>query len=106
MDYRKLNDVTVGDLFPLPNITENLEQLGSSKYFTTIDLASGFHQIQVEPDDKCNTAFSTPLGHYQYNKMPFGLKNAPATCQRLMNSVLAGLVGLHDTVIYASSLRH
>lgn len=76
VDFRKVNDATVGDSFPLPNITEILDQLGKAKYFSTLDLASGFHQIPMEEGDKCKTAFSTPHGHYEYNRMPFGLKNA------------------------------
>lgn len=111
IDYRKLNSVTVGDAFPLPNITDILDQLGSSKYFTILDLSSGFHQIKVQPEDSTKTAFSTPTGHYEFTRMPFGLKNAPATFQRLMNNVLSGLQGLKcfvyldDIVIYADSLQ-
>lgn len=111
IDYRKLNDITIGDAYPLPNITDILDQLGNSKYFTTLDLASGFHQIKMDPKDAEKTAFSTPQGHYQYLRMPFGMKNAPATFQRLMNSVLAGIQGirclvyLDDIVIYADSLQ-
>lgn len=112
IDYRKLNDVTVGDSFPLPNISDILDQLGHSKYFSTIDLTSGFHQIKMSPTDAEKTAFSTPSGHYQFNRMPFGLKNAPATFQRLMNSVLAGLqnikcfVYLDDIVVHADTLEN
>lgn len=112
IDYRKLNDVTVGDSFPLPRIEEILDQLGHSVYFTTLDLASGFHQIPMKKGDCAKTAFTTPLGHYEYTRMPFGLKNAPSTFQRLMNSVLSGLQGLQcfvyldDIVIYASSIEH
>jgi len=111
IDYRALNEKTVGDAYPLPNITEILDQLGSAKYFSVFDLASGFHQIQMHERDGPKTAFSTPYGHYQFNRMPFGLKNAPATFQRLMDHVLAGLQGaelfvyLDDIVLYASSLR-
>ena len=91
IDYRKLNDKTIGDAFPLPNITEILDQLGSAKYFSTFHLASGFHQIRMSQEDAHKTAFLTPYGHFQFKRMPFGLKNAPATFQRLMNSVLSVL---------------
>lgn len=110
IDYRKLNDVTVGDAYPLPNIEYILDQLGHSIYFTTLDLANGFHQIEMKPEDSSKTAFSTPYGHYEFTRMPFGLKNAPSTFQRLMNTVLTGLQGLQcfvyldDIVIYASSI--
>ena len=85
IDYRKLNEKTVGDAYPLPNITDILDQLGGAKYFSTLDLASGFHQILVNPASKPKTAFSTPNGHYEFNRMPFGLKTAPATFQRVMD---------------------
>lgn len=107
IDYRKLNDVTIGDSYPLPNIEDILDQLGHSIYFTTLDLASGFHQIAMKPEDEEKTAFSTPFGHYQFSRMPFGLKTAPSTFQRLMNMVLTGHQGLQcfvyldDIVIYA-----
>lgn len=111
IDYRILNEKTIGDAYPLPNITEILDQLGSAKYFSVFDLAGGFHQIPVNPQDAHKTAFTTPFGHYQFSRMPFGLRNAPATFQRLMDRVLCGLQGtelfvyLHDVVLYASSLR-
>ncbi|KAL6423096.1 hypothetical protein ACFW04_010527 [Cataglyphis niger] len=79
IDFRKLNDLTIGDSFPLPNITDILDQLGNAKYFTTLDLASGYHQIPMTEKNKNKTAFSTPYRHYEFNRMPFGLKNAPAT---------------------------
>lgn len=111
IDFRKLNDVTVGDSYPLPSIEYILDQLGHSSYFTTLDLSSGFWQVKMKPDDIPKTSFSTPTGHYEFNRMPFGLKNSPSTFQRLMNIVLCGLQGLHcfvyldDIVIYASSLE-
>ena len=112
VDFRKLNDVTVGDAFLLPNITDSLNQLENSKYFTTLDLASGFHQVPIDPKDSSKTAFSTVYGHYEYLRMPFGLKGAPATFQRLMNSVLTGLQGIKcivyidDVVIDGNSLEN
>lgn len=111
IDYRALNAKTITDAYPLPNIEEILDQLGSSKYFSTFDLAQGFHQIPMSLSDSHKTAFSTPYGHYEYSRMPFGLKNAPATFQRLMNTILTGLQGnelfvyLDDIVIYAKSLQ-
>lgn len=111
IDYRKLNSVTVGDSYPLPNMNHILDQLGASTYFTTLDLASGFHQIPIKAEDRAKTAFSTPNGHYEFSRMPFGLRNAPAAFQRLMDVVLTGMQGkrcfvyLDDIVVYASSLQ-
>lgn len=110
VDFRKLNEKTIGDAYPLPNITEILDQLGNSKYFSSLDLASGYHQVTMSQKDQQKTAFSTPFGHYEFNRMPFGLKGAPATFQRMMNSVLTGLQGfkcfvyLDDVIIYGKTL--
>lgn len=93
VDLRRLNDVTIGDSYPLPNITEILDQLGNSRYYSALDLAAGYHQIPVREEDKGKTAFSTGNAHYEFNRMPFGAKGAPAVFQRLMNTVLAGLIG-------------
>lgn len=111
IDYRSLNEKTIADAYPLPNIADILDQLGDAKYFSVLDLASGFHQIPMAPKDAPKTAFSTPYGHYQFKRMPFGLKNAPATFQRLMDNVLSGLQGnelfvyMDDIVLYAKSLE-
>jgi transposase InsO family protein len=111
IDYRNLNEKTIGDAYPLPNISDILDQLGNAKYFSVLDLASGFHQIPMAIKDAPKTAFSTPYGHYQFRRMPFGLKNAPSTFQRLMDNVLSGLQGnelfvyMDDIVIYAKSLE-
>lgn len=113
IDYRALNDKTIGDayIYPLRNISEILDQLGGAKYFSILDLASRFHKIPMALSDLHKTAFSTSYGHYQFKRMPFGLKNAPATFQRLMNNVLSGLQGnemsvyIDDIVIYAHSLE-
>uniref|UniRef100_A0A0K8UP46 Retrovirus-related Pol polyprotein from transposon 297 n=1 Tax=Bactrocera latifrons TaxID=174628 RepID=A0A0K8UP46_BACLA len=88
IDYRKLNEVTIDDKFPIPHIETILSKLGKAQYFTTIDLAKGFHQVLIKEEDRPKTASSTPQGHFEFIRMPFRLKNAPATFQRLMNSVL------------------
>jgi hypothetical protein len=110
VDFRKLNEQTIGNAYPLPDITEILDQLGQSKYFSCIDMVMGYHQIELSPEDQDKTAFSTKQGNWAYKRMPFGLKTAPATFQAMMNSVLSGLTGsrcfvfLDDVVIYAKSL--
>lgn len=111
IDYRKLNEVTIDDKYPIPNIDEILDKLGRCQYFTTLDLAKGFHQIEIEEEDIHKTAFSVEGGHYEFLRMPFGLKTAPATFQRLMNYVLRDyinkicLVYLDDVIIFSTSLQ-
>lgn len=111
IDYRKLNEITINDVFPLPNINEILDQLGKANYFSTLDLANGFYQVKLNPNDKIKTAFSTNSGHYHFNCMPMGTKNSPSTFQRLMTHVLSGIQGiksfvyLDDIVVYGSTLH-
>ena len=111
IDYRKLNEKTIQDAYPLPNIDEILDQLGNARYFSAFDLASGFHQIGMNPKDVPKTAFSTPNGHYEYTRMPFGLKNAPPTFQRMMNKGLKGLIGnncfvyIDDIIVYGKTIE-
>ena len=111
IDYRALNEKTIGDAYPLPNITDILDQLGGAKYFSVLDLASGFHKIPMDSESRAKTAFSTPYSHLEFTRMPFGLKNAPATFQKLMDRVLSGLQGIElfvymdDIVIYGKSLE-
>ena len=91
IDYRSLNLVTKADLFPIPRIDDLLDQLGKAKYYSTLDLASGYWQVQMHPDSVEKTAFITHQGLFEFNVMPFGLRNAPSVFQRLMQRVLAGL---------------
>ena len=111
IDYRKLNEKSIDDKFPIPNIEGILDRLGRAQYFTILDLAKGFHQIMVKDSDQKKTAFSTPSGHYEYIRMPFGLKNAPATFQRLINSILRNFINkicvvyLDDILIFSTSLE-
>ena len=81
VDYHKLNEKTIRDAFPLPRIEESLGAVGNAEWFSTLDLASGFNQVAMDPVDRHKTAFITPLGLYEYNRMPFGLTNAPAWCK-------------------------
>lgn len=109
IDYRKLNDKTIDDKYPLPQIDNILNKLGNKKYFTTLDLASGFHQIELDEESIEKTAFTVENGHYEFLRMPFGLKNAPKTFQRLMNNVLKKYIGIicyvymDDVVIFSDT---
>lgn len=110
IDYRKLNDETIEEKYPLPRIEEILDNLGRCTYFTTLDLAQGFHQIEMDPKSIEKTAFTVNQGHFEYLRMPFGLKNAPATFQRMMDEILREFlykfcfVYMDDVVIFSRSL--
>ena len=111
LDYRKLNKFTVKDSYPLPRTDSVLDLLSGSKWFSTLDLASGFHQIEVHPSDREKTAFCTHQGLFEFDVMPYGLCNSPSTFQRLMDFLLAGLnwkmclVYMDDICIFASSFE-
>lgn len=111
VDYRKLNDVTQKDVYPLPRTEEVLDELGKAQWFSKLDLKSGYWQIVVDPADRQKTAFITRDGLFEFIVMPFGLTAAPATFQRLMDTVLKGLlwknvmVYLDDIIIYSKSWR-
>ena len=111
VDYRDVNAQIEKDSFPLPLIDQVWPTLSRDKYFASLDLLMGFHQVEVDPRDRVNTAFRTHRGVYVYNVMPFGLCNAPAIFQRLMEQVLGSLNGLgvlvyiDDVLIYAETLE-
>lgn len=110
VDYRLLNRKTRRDAFPLPRIEESLDALSGARWFSTLDLASGYNQVSVEEKDKCKTAFCTPFGLYEFNRMPFGLCNAPSTFQRLMERMFGSqhfqtlLLYLDDVIVFSSSI--
>jgi len=91
VDYRRLNDLTYKDSFPLPRIDTCLDALGGSVYFSTMDLRSGFWQVAIDPREADKTAFATRKGQFRLKVLSFGLANSPSIFQRLMSMVLAGL---------------
>ena len=86
-----MNLATVKDAYPLPRIDDTLDILAGKRWFSTLDLASGYWQVSLSPEARCKTAFATHAGLFQFKVMPFGLCNAPATFERLMDQVLQGL---------------
>ena len=116
VDYRALNRLTVKNSYPLPRIDGLLDQVGEAKFFSTIDLRSGYHQMRIAEEDIPKTAFNTRHGHFEYLVVPFGLSNAPAAFMSMMNKVFHDyndqfvMVYLDDILVYSNSwdehMRH
>ena len=106
VDYRGLNNLTIKNWYPLPLVGESLDRLGRAKRFTQLDLTSVYHRMQIKEGDEWKTAFRTRYGHFEYQVMPFGLSNAPASFQGNINKILAKklnifvMVYLDDILIY------
>ena len=111
VDYRKVNNVTTKDAFPLPRVQDCLDSVAGAKLFSTLDLTAGYHQVKVKESDIPKTAFVTKYGHYEYTTMPFGLTNAPGTFQRLMELTLSGLqwniclIYIDDIIVFGKTFK-
>lgn len=111
VDYSQLNSKTKRDAFPLPRIDESFDALQGAKFFSTIDLASGYHQVAVREQDQAKTAFTTPFGIFEYSQMTFRVCNGPSTFQHLMQSSMGDLifqvmlVYLDDILVYSSMFQ-
>ena len=107
VDYRILNSCTLNDLYPMPRVDEIIDTISPAKFITTLDLAKGYYQVPLAESSTCKTAFVTPQGKFEFTVLPFGLKNAPAGFQRLMDSVLEGeksaLAYIDDVVIHSET---
>ena len=107
VDYCAINNITQRDQYLIPHIDDLLCELHGAKYFTTLDLASGYHQLQVVPEDVHKTAFQTPYGAFEFLVLPFGLTNAPSAFMWIMTGILWLYLGqfiqiyLDDIVIYS-----
>lgn len=111
VDYRKLNMQTIRDAYALPNLEESFSALAGSQWFSVMDLKSGYYQVEMEEEDKAKTAFTCPLGFWEFNRMPQGITNAPSTFQRLMERCMGDihlkevLDFLDDLIVYSDTLE-
>ena len=107
IDYRAINKITVKNRYPLPRIDDLLDKLQGSKCFSSLDLSQGYHQIRITDEDIPKTAFNTHMGHYEFRVLSFGLTNAPATFQSVMNKIFGHLdfclVYLDDILIFSQN---
>jgi len=112
IDYRQINKKLLSDKFPLPRIDDILDQLGRAKYFSCLDLMSGFHQIELEKSSRDITSFSTSNGLYRFTRLPFGLKIGPNSFQRMMTIAFSGLepsqafLYMDDLIVIGCSGKH
>lgn len=110
-DYRRVNNATIKDSYPLPRIDDTFDAMAGASWFSTLDLRSGYWQVEMKPSDREKTAFTTGDGLWQFKVMPFGLCNAPATFERLMDKVLQGLplnvclVYLDDILVHGKTFE-
>jgi len=111
VDYRRLNAKTVGDSYPLPRIDDCLDSLGDAAIFTTLDRNAGYWKVPVAPEDRDKTTFTSYMGTFRYVRMPFGLRNAPATFQRALDIVLSGvrwrscLIYFDDVIVFSQTVK-
>ncbi|XP_078476934.1 uncharacterized protein LOC144737926 isoform X1 [Lampetra planeri] len=111
VDFRRLNKISVADAYPLPRMDKSLDALSGARYFSTLDLLSGFWQLPLDEESKPKTAFRTPGGLFQFNRLPMGLHSSPATFQRLMELVLSGLqwetclIYLDDVIVFSKTFE-
>lgn len=104
VDYRALNRLTIKDRYPMPLIDDHIDRLGKFKFFTSLDMATGFHQIPIDENSIHKTGFVTPEGHYEYVKMPFGLTNSPIVYQRIINNTLRKFIDAGSVLVYVDDV--
>ena len=108
-DYRKLNEVTIEDVFPMPNLENILNSIKGVKYYSVLDMSKGFHQLLLNPRDRHKTSFSTEDMKYEFKRMPFGVRGGPSSFQRMMNKVLKGLknvlIFMDDVLIFSDTIE-